>query len=75
MHSRDTSDEAAAVQEAAYRRIGPVGRFYIAAELTNVTRDLARAGIRKRNPDFTPEQVSRELMRYLYGLTIDGRED
>jgi hypothetical protein len=75
MHARDTSDEAAAVQEEAYRRIGPVGRFNIAAELTNVTRELARAGIQRRHPGFTPEQVSRELTRYLYRLPIDGPED
>jgi hypothetical protein len=75
VHSRDTSDEASAVQEAAYRQIGPAGRFHIAAELTNVTRDLARAGIRRRNPDLTPDQVARELTRYLYGVTIDDRED
>jgi len=75
MRARDTSAEAAAVQEAAYRRIGPVGRFNVAAELTNVTRELARAGIRMRHPDFTPEQVARELTRYLYGVTIDSRED
>jgi hypothetical protein len=52
-----------------------VGRFNIAAELTNVTRELARAGIRTRHPDFTPEQVARELTRYLYGVTIGSRED
>jgi hypothetical protein len=74
MHARDTSAEAAAIQEEAYRRIGPEGRFNVAVELTNVTRELARAGIRTRHPDFTPEQVSRELTRYLYGLTIDHRE-
>lgn len=47
----------------------------IAAELTNVTREWARAGIRTRHPDFTLEQGARELTRYLYGVTIDNRED
>jgi hypothetical protein len=75
MHARDTSAEAAAIQEEAYRRIGAVGRFNIAAELTNVVRELARAGIRRRHPDFTPEQVSNELARFTYRLDISSRED
>jgi hypothetical protein len=63
MRSRDTTPEAAAIQEAAYRRIGPTGRFNIAAELSNVVRELARAGIRRRHPDYTAEQISEELAR------------
>jgi hypothetical protein len=74
VHSRDTSAEAAAIQHEAYRRIGSVGRFNIAAELTNVVRELARAGIRKRHPEYSSEQVSKELARYIYPLNT-ARED
>jgi hypothetical protein len=74
VHSRDTSPEAAAIQHEAYRRIGSVGRFNIAAELTNVVRELARAGIRKRHPEYSSEQVSKELARYIYPLNT-ARED
>ena len=77
MHAKDTTPEAAAIQEAAYRQLGPHGRFQIAAELTNVVRELAQAGIRKRHPDYTPEQVSKQLARQIYGLSADAddRED
>ena len=67
MRSRDTSAEAAAIQYDAYRRMGPSGRFLIAAELTNAVRDLARAGIRSRHPDYSPERVDEELLRIIYG--------
>jgi len=77
MHARDTSAEAAAVQQEAYRRLGAVGRFNIAAELTNAVRELARVGIRRRHPGYSPEQISAELARYIYRVsrTNTTRED
>ena len=75
MHARDTSPEAAALQHEAYRRLGPSGRFTVAAELTNVVRDLSRAGIQRRHPEYSAEQVSNELVRFLYGLSAGDRED
>ena len=67
VHARDTSAEAAAVQYEAYRRLGPAGRFLVAAELTNTVRDLARAGIRSRHPAYSSEEVETELVRMIYG--------
>jgi hypothetical protein len=75
MHAKDTSPTAAEVQYEAYRRLGSVGRFYVAAQLTNVTREMARAGIRKRHPEYTPEQVSEQLAWYIYRIKADDRED
>lgn len=75
MRPRDTSAEAAAIQYEVYRCLGPSGRFRIAAELTNVVRDLARAGIRKRHPDYSPEQVADELVRMIYGTIAGNREN
>ena len=75
MHAADTTSAAAAIQQEAYRRLGPAGRFNIAAELTNVVREMSRAGIRKRHPEYTSEQVSAELVWYIYGLRADNRED
>jgi hypothetical protein len=67
VHARDTSAEAAAAQYESYRRLGPAGRFLVAAGLTNAVRDLARAGIRSRHPDFASEEVESELVRIIYG--------
>lgn len=75
MHARDTSPEAATIQYEGYRRIGPAGRFAAAAELTNVVRELARAGIRKRHPEYTAEEVSNELVSIVYRVSASRRED
>lgn len=75
MHARDTSPEVAAIQHEGYRRMGPSGRFRAAAELTNFVREFARAGIRKRHPEYSEEQVTRELARLVYQLNADSRED
>lgn len=75
MHAKNTTTEAAAIQAETYRRLGPAGRFRIAAELTNAVREIARARIRKRHPEYTPEQVARQLALSIYGLNADDCED
>jgi hypothetical protein len=67
MRALDTTPEAAAIQEEAYRRLGKAGRLKIAFELSDLVRALAKAGIRKRNPEYTEEQVMRLLTHQLYG--------
>jgi hypothetical protein len=63
----DTTPEAAAIQDTTYRNLGKTGRLRIAFELSDLVRALAQAGIRKRNPEYTAEQVAAELSRQLYG--------
>jgi hypothetical protein len=75
MLALDTKPEAAAVQEAAYRHLGKIGRLKVALELTDLVRALAVAGIRKRNPDYTPQQVIEALSRQLYGADAHQVED
>jgi hypothetical protein len=75
MHARDTSPEVATTQHEGYRRMGPSGRFRAAAELTNFVREAARAGIRMRHPEYSEDQVTRELARIVYQLSADRRED
>jgi hypothetical protein len=55
MPALDTTPDAAAVQEAAYRRLGRTGRLRIALELSNLVHALAETGIRKRHPEYTAE--------------------
>ena len=45
MIARDTTPDAAAVQETAYRNAGPAGRLRIAMELSDLVRALAAAGV------------------------------
>jgi hypothetical protein len=75
VHARDTSSEAAALQYEAYRRLGPAGRFNVAAELTNFSREMARAGMLRRHPDSTADELSKQLAWYLYHVRADDRED
>jgi len=64
---RDTSAAAAAHQLELYRLAGPQRRVEIAAELSDAVRELARAGVRLRHPEFSDDQVRRELLRIFYG--------
>jgi hypothetical protein len=75
VHTPDTTPEAAAIQVEAYRRLGPAGRFKVAAELTNMVRQLAVAGIRRRHPEYTADEVAKELVWILYRVNADSRED
>ena len=75
MPALDTKPEAAAVQEAAYRHLGNVGRLKVAFQLSDLVRALAQAGIRKRNPDYTAEQVVAALSRQIYRVDAHQIED
>ena len=69
MVPRDTSPAAAALQEQAYRELGPFGRLRIALELSDLTHTLAVAGIRLRHPEYSASDARRELAEVLYGAT------
>jgi hypothetical protein len=75
MPALDTTPDAAAAQEAAYRHLGEMGRLKIAFELSNLVRALAEAGIRKRNPDYTAEQTTEALSRQIYHVDAYPLED
>ena len=71
MLPRDTHPTALQVQIAAYRALSPERRAEIAADLTRITRDMAREGIRLRHPSYTEAEVSRALLQLLYGREVD----
>jgi hypothetical protein len=75
MPALDTTPDAAAVQEAAYRHMGGVGRLKIALQLSNIVHALAEIGIRKRHPEYTAEQVTEALARQIYPVRADPLED
>jgi hypothetical protein len=64
----DTTVEAASVQTEAQRRLGVAGRLRTAVEMSELTRKLARAGLRGRRPDLNDRQVDQELLLQLYGF-------
>ena len=75
MIARDTTPDAAAVQEAAYRSAGPAGRLRIAMELSDLVRALAAAGVRKQHPEYTEAEVTEALIWQIYRLRPDRLED
>ena len=66
----DTSPEARAVQLAALRRLGVSGRARATFALNRLTRELSKAGIRMRHPDYDEEQVRLALARLMLGETL-----
>jgi hypothetical protein len=66
----DTTVEAATVQLHVQRRLGVSGRFRAAVAMSELTRKLARAGLRARRPDLTEQELDQELIRQLYGQRI-----
>ena len=63
----DTSPDADAVQLEAYRRMGGVGRVRVMFHLSDMVRQAAEAGIRRRHPEYDDERVVRALARLLHG--------
>jgi hypothetical protein len=63
----DTSEEAAAIHEELLSSMGAEGRFRLAMQMSNLTREFTKAGIRDRHPEYDEAQVLRELTKILYG--------
>ena len=68
MRPLDTSPEAAAVQQEIVARMTPAQRLRLASEMSKSVRNLALAGLRHRHPDWNEDQLSRELLRIMYGF-------
>lgn len=69
----DTTAEAARLQRAAFAHMPPAERLQKALELSEATRQLAAAGLRKRLDLKSDEQVREALIRVCYGSALpDG---
>jgi hypothetical protein len=67
MPPRDTSVDALHVQTAALTRLSGSERICISIELSEATRELARAGVRARHPEYDANEIELALFRLLYG--------
>jgi len=63
----DTSPAVTEAQNKLYREIGESGRARIAAEMSDMLRDLAITGVRQRHPEYDDEQVLTEVLAVFYG--------
>ena len=58
--------EAEAMQLEILRRMTGSRRLEIALEMTDLAREFSKAGIRARHPDWSEQQVNRELLRIAF---------
>ena len=65
--SLDTSNAARRRQLEALRAIPSAERLRIADAMSSDVRSLAEAGIRRRHPDASPEQVARLMAELTLG--------
>jgi len=63
----DTSDEAAEILRERIRRMTPSQRFEEGVKANKLARQIMRAGIRMRHPDYSPSDVEEALARLLWG--------
>ena len=64
----DTTPEAEAIQQDIFRRMTTEERLRMALEMSESLRNVALAGLRSRRPDLNENELSRELMRIMYGF-------
>jgi hypothetical protein len=62
----DTSPAARALQLKIQQAMTGEQRMLLAFEMSMFTRELTRAGIRQEHPEWTEEQVQRELLRMAF---------
>jgi hypothetical protein len=63
----DTSPAMRETQLRLYREIGETGRGRIAAEMSDLLRDLAIAGVKHRHPEYGEEEILAEVLAVFYG--------
>jgi hypothetical protein len=63
----DTSLAAAHVLRERIRRMTPAERFDEGMRASRLAREIMRAGIRARHPEYSIEQVEEALARLLWG--------
>jgi hypothetical protein len=66
MRARDTSPNAAAIQDRVHDALGPNGRFELALTMSRLAREFAKAAVRAEHPTFSDAEVTRELIYQLY---------
>lgn len=73
MRAKDTTPEAHEIQLEAYRRMTGEQRVAIGLELTRVSRELLKEGIRRRHPGYSAEEVRWGLIRIWLGPELFAR--
>jgi hypothetical protein len=64
----DTIPEAATIQQEIFRRMTTADRLRCALEMSESLRNVALASLRTRQPELNAHELSRELLRIMYGF-------
>lgn len=64
---RDTSAAAERVQRHVFGRMSGSDRVARAFEMSEAAREMSRAGIRARHPDYGPIEIEQALRRLILG--------
>lgn len=65
--ANDAQTRAREIQTEIFRRMTPEQRLEYCFRWTELTYEVARGGIRSQHPDWTPEQIDREIGRRITG--------
>ncbi len=61
----DTSKKVAKIQYAVLRNLSGEQRFSMTIELSNNLQAISKFGIRKRHPEYTPQQVVQAYLKLI----------
>jgi hypothetical protein len=64
--SRDTTPAAQAIQLEILRTMSGEQRLLLAFEMSELARELAKAGIRRQHPEWSETRVTRELLKLAF---------
>jgi len=66
MELSDTSPEIEAMQSRIHDSMTGEQRLLLALELSYITRELAKTGLRDEHPDWSEQQIDREFLRSVF---------
>jgi hypothetical protein len=67
---KDTSPKAYSIYHKILASLSPQQRLEMVFELSENVRAIAVAGLRKRHPEFTDQQIAFEIIHKLYGVDL-----
>ena len=73
--SRDTLSEAERVQTGIYRAMGAVDRCRVGIQLSDNCRDVALAGLSRRRPECSDQQLKRLYVEKVLGWRLPSAPD
>lgn len=66
----DTTADAHEAHMRIYRAMGPARRAAVGVSMSDEARELTRTGIRRRHPEYTPDQVEDALRLLILGPVL-----